>query len=74
MWESSGIFSGIYLAMEIGFPFVGGENGLNGLIIRARIFERKPRQQNYRRYWRGSWITGKFWESHFQSKNIPKRF
>ena len=24
---SSGIFGGIYLAMEMGFPFVGGEKG-----------------------------------------------
>ena len=57
---SSGIFGGIYLAMEMGFPFARGEKGLNGLIIRARVFERKPKQQNYHGGWSGSWITGKF--------------
>ena len=38
---SSGIFGGIFRAMEMGFPFVGGENGLKVSIIRARVFGRK---------------------------------
>ena len=33
--------------MEMGFPLVGGEKGLKGLIIRARVFEGKPKRQNY---------------------------
>ena len=31
--------------MEIGFPLVGGEKGLKGSIIRARVFERKPKHK-----------------------------
>ena len=38
---SSDIFSGIFLAMEIGFPLVGEEKGLKGSIIRTRLFERE---------------------------------
>ena len=37
---SSGIFGGIFRAMEMGFPLVGGEKGLKCSIIRARVFER----------------------------------
>ncbi len=57
---SSGIFGGIFRAMEMGFPFVGGENRLKVSIIRARVFERKPEHKNYHGCWSGSWITGKF--------------
>ena len=57
---SSGIFGGIFRAMEMGFPFIRGEKRLKGSIIRARVFERKPKQQNYHGGWSGSWITGKF--------------
>ena len=56
----SGIFGGISPAMEIGFPLVGGEKGFKGSIIRARVFERKPKHKNYHGCWSGSWITGKF--------------
>ena len=47
IWESSGIFGGIFRPMEIGFPFVGGENDLKVSIIRARVSEEKPKHRNY---------------------------
>ena len=47
MWESSGIFSRIYPATKRGSPLVGGEKGLNGSIVGARVFERKLKPQNY---------------------------
>ena len=53
-------FRGISPAMEIGFPLVGGEKGLKGSIIRARVFEGKPKHQNYHGCRSGSWTTGKF--------------
>ena len=59
--------------MEIGFPLVGGEKGLKGSIIRARVFERKPEQQNYHRHWRGSWIIGKNLERAILESNHPQR-
>ena len=37
----------------------GGEKGLKGSIIWARVFEVKPKHQNYHGRWSGSWITGK---------------
>ena len=38
----SGIFGGIFFpALETGFSLVGGEKGLNGSIIRARVFRGK---------------------------------
>ena len=43
----SGIFGGIYPALEIGFSLVGGEKVLKGSIIRARVFEGKPKHQNH---------------------------
>ena len=46
--------------MEIGFPLVGGEKGLKGSIIRARVFERKPEHKNYHGRWNGSWMLGEF--------------
>ena len=55
----SGIFGGIYPALEIGFSLVGGEKGLKGSINRARVLERKPKHKNYHGRWSGSWITGK---------------
>ena len=70
----SGIFGGIYPALKIGFPLVGGEKGLNGSIIRARVFEGKPEHQDYHGRWRGSWITGKILREQFQSQIILKRF
>ena len=56
----SGIFGGIFRALEIGFPLVAGEKGFRGSIIRARVLERKPKHKNYPWCWSGSWITGKF--------------
>ena len=44
----------------MGFPFVGEEEGLKSSIIRARVFEGKPKHQNYHGWWSGSGITGKF--------------
>ena len=54
----SGIFGGIFPALETGFSLVGGEKGFRGSIIRARVLERKPKH-NYHGCWSGSWITGK---------------
>ena len=61
--------------MEMGFPFKGGEKGLKGSTIRARVFERKPKHKI---------ITGvggvhgslgkKYSREQFQSQIILKRF
>jgi len=60
--------------MEIGFPLVGGEKGLKGSIIRARVFEGKPKHQNYHGCWSGSWITGKILEGAIPKSIHPQRF
>ena len=60
--------------MEIGFPLVGGEKGFKGSIIRARVFEGKPKHKNYHGCWSGSWITGRILRAQFQSQIILKRF
>ena len=70
----SGIFGGIFPALETGFSLVGGEKGLNGSIIRVRVFERKPKHKNYHGCWSGSWTTGKILREQFQSQIILKRF
>ena len=44
---SFGIFGGIFRAMERGFPFVSGENGLKVSIIRVRVSERKPKHKTF---------------------------
>ena len=59
--------------MEIGFPLVGGEKGLKGSIIRARVFERKPKHKNYHGCWSGSWITGKIFEGAIPKSNHPQK-
>ena len=69
----SGIFGGIFPALETGFPLVGREKGFRGSIIRARVLERKPKHKNYHGCWSGSWITGKIVREQFQSQTILKR-
>ena len=54
--------------------FGGGEKGLKGSIIWARVFEGKPKHQNYHGCWSGSGITGKILREQFQSQIILKRF
>ena len=70
----SGIFGGIFPALETCFSLVGGEKGFRGSTIRARVLERKPRHQNYRGCWSGLWITGKILREQFPSQIILKRF
>ena len=54
---------------------VGGEKGLNGSIIRARVFERKPKHKKNitgAGMVRGS--LGKILREQFRSQTILKRF
>ena len=69
----SGIFGGIYPALEIGFSLVGGERGFRGSKIRARVFEGKTKHQNYHGCWSGSGITGKNLERAIPKSHHPQK-
>ena len=69
----SGIFGGIFPALETGFPLVGREKGFRGSIIRARVLERKPKHKNYHGCWSGSGITGKNSEGAILKSNHPQK-
>ena len=69
----SGIFGGIFPALETGFSLVDGEKGFRGSISRARVFERKPKHKNYHGCWSGSWVLEWFvdHQENFE-RAIPK--
>ena len=71
---SSGIFGGIFRAMEMAFPFVGGEKDLTGSIFRVRVLEGNPNTKNHPGWWGGSRIAGEILREQFPSQFILKRF
>ena len=71
---SSGIFGGIFRAMEIAFPFLGGEKDLTGSIFRVRVLEGTLSTKFILGGGEVPGLLGKILREQFPSQNIVKRF